>query len=553
MGPTATPTDGTPAAAFVHYLHVLRRRIWIFAVPVVVAPLAAFVLTVGQPASYQATTTVLLSNLNLAQSLNGLPADQSFSQQPDRALATQATIARSPSVAARAVRDARASMTADALLGSSSVAPANNANLLDFHVSNHDRVLAVALANAYALSFSRFSNELERAPLQTAFNDVTRTLNKLAAKKQQTSPLYRDLLDKQQRLAALQTLQTSNAVVVRSATGATQVAPRPKRAALLGLALGLLVALALVFAVEALDPRVRDEAEIESALHLPLLARIPAAPAPRAHTRVLAPALQYGGALQAEAFRMLRTNLAFAALTRDLRVLLVTSPRPGDGKTTTSANLALAAARGGQRVILCDLDGHNPALSEALGIPAGGAGVTEIVLGRASVADALTPVDIRGGGRADALAAYTAASSSASERRAAAAQSGRLDVLPFGSLHPPDPGEFVAADPVRALIEELRTRAELIIVDSAPILSVSDPLVLATHADATLLVIKATAAGRGDLKELARLLAGAQTPCVGFVLTDTRSSSAAYGYGYGYGGTTSDHLRLESAAQTAER
>jgi polysaccharide biosynthesis transport protein len=550
MGTTATPNDGTPAAAFVHYLNVLRRRMWIFVVPVVVAPLAAFVVTIGQPASYEATTTVLLSNLNLAQSLNGLPADQSFSQQPDRALATQATIARSPSVAARAVRDAGAPMTADALLGSSSVAPENNANLLDFHVSNHEPALAVALADAYARSFSRFSNELESAPLQTAFNDVTRTLNRLAAKKQQTSPLYRDLLDKQQRLAALQTLQTSNAVVVRPATAATQVAPRPKRAALLGLALGLLVALALVFAVEALDPRVRDEAEIESALHLPLLARIPAAPSPRAHTHVLAPALQYGGALQAEAFRMLRTNLAFAALTRDLRVLLVTSPRPGDGKTTTSANLALAAARGGQRVILCDLDGHNPALSEALGLPAGGAGVTEIVLGRASVAETLTPVDIRGGGRAEALAAYTA--SSASERRAAAAHSGRLDVLPFGSLHPPDPGEFVAADPVRALIEELRTRAELIIVDSAPILSVSDPLVLATHADATLLVIKATAAGRGDLKELARLLAGAQTPCVGFVLTDTRSSSAAYGYGYGYGGTAGD-LRLEAAAQTAER
>lgn len=550
MGTTVTPDEGTPAAAFVHYLHVLRRRIWIFVVPVVVAPLAAFVVTIGQPASYEATTTVLLSNLNLAQSLNGLPADQSFSQQPDRALATQATIARSPSVAARAVRDAAAPVTADALLGSSSVAPENNANLLDFHVSNHDRAVAVALANAYARSFSRFSNELERAPLQTAFNDVTRTLNQLQAKKQQTSPLYRDLLDKQQRLAALQTLQTSNAVVVRPATAAIQVAPRPKRAALLGLALGLLVALALVFAVEALDPRVRDEAEIESALHLPLLARIPAAPSTRAHTHISAPVLQYGGAQQAEAFRMLRTNLAFAALTRDLRVLLVTSPRPGDGKTTTSANLALAAARGGQRVILCDLDGHNPALSEALGIPAGGVGVTEIVLGRASVADALTPIDIRAtGGRADALAAYTAASTS--ERRAAAAHSGRLEVLPFGSLHPPDPGEFVAADPVRALIEALRTRADLVVVDSAPMLSVSDPLVLATHADATLLVIKATAAARGDLKELARLLTAAQTPCVGFVLTDTRSSSAAYGYGYG--ATDGDRLRLEAAAQAAER
>jgi non-specific protein-tyrosine kinase len=536
--------DGTPAAAFVHYLQILRRRLWIFLVPLVLAPVVAYGVTSSQPASYQATTTVLLSNVNLAEILNGLPTDQSFAQQPDRALATQATIARSPDIASRAIRSVKASMTAGALLADSSVAPQNNTNLLDFHVTNSNPSLAASLSNAYARSFSQYSNELQTGPLQTAFNEVTRTLNDLRQKNEQTSPLYRNLLDKQQRLAALETLQTPNAVVVRSASGAVQVAPRPSHAAILALALGLLVALALVFIVEALDPRVRDEAEIESALNLPLLARIPAAHSARGRTRATSPTLQYGGEAQADAFRMLRTNLAFASLTRELSVFLVTSPRPGDGKTTTSANLAMAAARGGQHVILCDLDAHNPALSEVLAIPRGKVGVTDIVLGRATVDRALVPVNVRPDGRADALAAYGATQS----KKSTALGVGRLEALPFGTLQPPDPGEFVAADAVGDLLAHLRTRADLVIVDSAPVLSVGDALALSRHVDGTLLVIRATAASRGDLTEVARLLARTETGCVGFVLTDTRSRTATYGYGYGAANVEKIHLEPASQA-----
>jgi polysaccharide biosynthesis transport protein len=538
--------EPSPSATFVHYLHVLRRRMWMFLVPVILAPIVAFAVSVGQPAKYQATTSVLLNNLNLAESLNGLPTDQSFNSQPDRAVATQATVARSPDVARRAITAAHASLTPNDLLSSSSVAPENNANLLDFHVTNHDPRLAVALANAYARAFSQYSNQLESGPVQTAFNEVTNRLIQLRKKNQQTSPLYADLLDKQQRLVALQTLQTSNAVVVRSASDAVKVAPRPKRSALLGFALGLVVALALVFVVEAVDPRVRDESEIEAALGVPLLARIPAADASRKRVveRSLSP-LQYGGRLQAEAFRMLRTNLAFVALNRELKVLLVTSPRPGDGKTTTSANLAMAFARGGQSVVLCDLDAHNPALSEAMAVPRGKVGVTDIVLGRTTVDDALTPINIDAADDGGRFASYGISSTTG---KSAARKAGRLDVLGFGTLRPPDPGEFVATDAVRDLLLGLRKKFDLVVIDSAPVLSVGDALALSPHVDGTLLIIRATSAARGDLAELARLLTRAQTPPVGFVLTDARSRVAAYGYGYGYGGAITDPIQRDPLA-----
>jgi Mrp family chromosome partitioning ATPase/capsular polysaccharide biosynthesis protein len=541
--------ETSPSATFVHYLHVLRRRVWIFLVPVVLAPVVAFVVSVGQPSKYEATTGVLLNNLNLAQSLNGLPTDQSFTSQPDRAVATQATVARSPDVARRAIRAAHAALTPDELLGSSSVTPETNANLLDFHVTNHDPRLAVALANAYAKAFSQYSNELQAGPVQAAFNEVTNRLIQLRKKNQQTSPLYADLLDKQQRLVALQTLQTSNAVVVRSAVDGIKVAPRPKRSAFLGLALGLVVALALVFVVEALDPRVRDESEVEAALGLPLLARIPAADGSRKRPdRALSP-LQYGGRLQAEAFRMLRTNLAFVALNRELKVLLVTSPRPGDGKTTTSSNLAMAFARGGQNVVLVDLDAHNPALSEAMAVPRGKLGVTDIVLGRTTVKEALTPVSIDpdDGGLFSSYGLTSRNGPSGAKSTA-----GRLEVLGFGTLRPPDPGEFVGTEAVRDLLLDLRGKFDLVVIDSAPVLSVGDALVLSPHVDGSLIVIRATTAARGDLAELARLLTRTQTPPVGFVLTDARSRVAAYGYGYGYGGGVSDPIELDSLAKVAE-
>jgi Mrp family chromosome partitioning ATPase len=478
--------------------------------------------------------------------LNGLPTDQSFNSQPDRAVATQATVARSPDVARRAITAAHASMTPDELLSASSVAPENNANLLDFHVTNHDPRLAIALANAYSRAFSQYSNQLESGPVQTAFNEVTNRLIQLRKNHQQTSPLYADLLDKQQRLVALQTLQTSNAVVVRSAANAVKVAPRPKRSALLGLALGLVVALALVFVVEALDPRVRDESEIEAALGVPLLARIPAADASRKLADHALSPLQYGGRLQAEAFRMLRTSLAFVALNRELRVLLVTSPRPGDGKTTTSSNLAMAFARGGQSVVLVDLDAHNPALSEAMAVPRGKAGVTDIVLGRTTVDEALTPISI-GADDGGLLSSYGISSSTA---KGAAKKAGRLDVLGFGTLRPPDPGEFVATEAVRDLLLDLRGKFDLVVIDSAPVLSVGDALALSPHVDGSLLIIRATTAARGDLAELARLLTRAQTPPVGFVLTDARSRVAAYGYGYG--GALADPIQLDPLANVAE-
>ena len=536
---------------FLHYVAVLRRRIWIFLIPLVLAPVIAFIVAKGQSASYEATATVMVRHSSLASSLTGLPTDDSFALQPDRAMATQAAVARAPVVAQRALRLARVRMTAQEFLSSSSVKPESSADLLDFKISNGNPSVARQLAGAYAGAFTRYSNELQSKPIATAYAEVSQRLRQMKAAGQAGTNLYSNLLSKQEALIALQTLGTSNAVVVRTPDTAPQVAPRPKRAALLGFGLGLLIATALVFVVEAVDTRVRSADEIERALGLPLLARIPpkegdAIPRSAASLSML---VDLGGP-QAEAFRMLRTSLAFVALERQLQVLLVTSARSGDGKTTTAANLAVALARGGRNVIVADLDVRNPRLADAL--DAGpGIGLTEVAIGQADLGRVLEDVDCDSK-RIPALRHPQTTPKLGPRDHASLPEdsTGRLRLLRFGRLAPPDPAEFVGAAAVRSVIQELRKECELLLVDSPPMLSVGDTLALSGSVDAVLVVVRATTATRGDLAEMRRLLDAAPVPAIGVAVTDIRSPGDPYGYGYSYGyqPTTVPRARVDGAS-----
>jgi Mrp family chromosome partitioning ATPase/capsular polysaccharide biosynthesis protein len=541
---TLPATSRSASANFYHYLKIVRRRLWIILVPLIALPIIAYVLTARQHAVYQGTATVLFSSLNLAESLNGLQTNQSLTQQPDRFATTQANIARALEVAKIAVKDARVHISPQDLLSSSSVAPESNADLLDFNVSNQSPSLAARLATAYARGFTTYSNLLQTEPLQTALNDVTKRLGSLRASKQTRSPLYANLRVRQAQIASLLALQTSDTVLVKAADGAAQVAPRPKRAALIGIGLGILLAIALVFVAEALDNRVRNPALVEEALGVPLITRIPPYTA-RSGRKSSLPGLSmlgdHGGA-QAEAFRSLRTSIAFIGLRRNLRTVVVTSARPGEGKTLTVANLGIAFARSGRDVIIVDLDARKPALGGLFGAGAE-PGVTDVVLGELSLEKALRPMSV-GGTMLDVktrVSNYRVRGRQTEPDPAAALPdvAGRFQLLPFGTYRPPDPGAFVSSEALQSLLVELRDLPDLVIIDSPPLLAVGDALELSTEADGVLAVVRATKATRNDLAEMRRLLASSPAPTLGFVLTD---SGGAEGYGYGYGSGVSSRL-----------
>ena len=306
--------------------------------------------------------------------------------------------------------------------------------------------------------------------------------------------------------------------------------PKTTRNAILGVVLGLVLGLGLAFLRESLDTRVRSAEEIGERLgRIPLLARV-AAPPKRfaAKNRLVMVDEPYGP--HAEPFRILRTNLDFACLGREIRSVMITSAVEEEGKSTTVANLAVALARSGKRVVLVDLDLRRPFLHRFFGLE--GPGVTQIALGHATLGAALVPI---------ALAEHVAPADGAGELngsgngRGPSEVDGMLRVLPAGTI-PPDPGEFVGTRALVTILERLQEDADIVLIDSPPVLPFGDALALSNHVDGILLATRMTVVRRGTLHELARQLETVPTPVLGFVATDAGEERAhGYGYGYGYG------------------
>ena len=513
------------------YLRVVRRRRWIILQAVILVPLAAVVFSLRQERMYQASAEVLLSQQNLAAALTGT-TDATPTQQADRVAQTQADLARVPEVATRTLNAVGIHRSALDFLDHSSVAAKQNADLLTFTVTDHSPELAATLASAYAKQFVAFRQELDTASLQRARSEVAARIGQLEKAGATHGALYASLVDKDQQLATLEALQTSNASVVRTADDAVQVQPRPVRNGILGLALGLVLGLGLAFLWEALDTRVRSAEEISERLGLPLLARLPVPPRQmRKEERLVMLAEPRGE--QAEAFRMLRTNLEFVRLGHDVRTIMVTSAVEQEGKSTTVANLAVALARAGQRVALVDLDLRRPFLDHFFDLryrP----GLTQVALGQTKLDDALIPIAIGDGGdrRARTENGNGNGTGPASARAATSLPTGGLRVLVSGPL-PPNAGEFVGSEALAHILGELRERFDTILIDAPPMLQVGDPLALSAQVDALFVVSRMNVVRRPMLGEVRRLLDAAPARKLGFVLTGAEGEEG-YGYGGGY-------------------
>ncbi|MFD0483068.1 polysaccharide biosynthesis tyrosine autokinase [Kineococcus sp. GCM10028916] len=279
------------------------------------------------------------------------------------------------------------------------------------------------------------------------------------------------------------------------------IAPNLPRTLALGLLAGVVLGTGLAVLREVLDTTVKSLTTITD--HgAPALGSVPDGPGgPRPEL-----VLEGSRSPQSEALRQIRTNLQFADVDHPPQVLVVTSALPGEGKSTTAVNLALTAATAGMRVILVEGDLRLPKVADYLGVE-DSAGLTTVLAGRADLDDVLQPYGDTG-----------------------------LSVLASGPI-PLNPAALLGSRHMADLLTRLRERADLVIIDSPPLLPVADAAVLARQTDGAIMVVKHGKTTRDHLTRGLERLRAVDARVLGGVLTmvPAKASEFSYAYEYGYG------------------
>jgi Mrp family chromosome partitioning ATPase len=419
------------------------------------------------------------------------------------------------------------------------------------------------LANSYASAIADETKLLAAESVQGAIDHLrssiaavnrqitaARNAGSAATSLHQRLNIYLRQLDVEQQL---QLTQPVVAKVSLPAQGASQTQPNPPRTIGIGLLLGLVLGCTFAFLRETFDTRVRSGGEVKDILHLNLLARIPAPPRKLSSENQLSMLADSTGE-SAEAYRKLRVALDFANLDVQARSIMVTSALEEEGKSTTVANLAVAMARAGRNVVLVDLDLRRPSIGELFGLN-GRVGVTDVALGHAALADALVTVAFMS--EPDARPEGPEVNVGSTNGDGVTKVEGALMVLPAGSL-PPNPAEFLGAEALKSLLEHLAGRADMVLIDSAPLLPVADAVALSTRVDGMVIVAHIDILQRPAIAEMARILETCLAPRLGFVLTGTPMGADAYRYGYGAHGyhlyvRDSPDVATPSASEIANR
>jgi capsular exopolysaccharide synthesis family protein len=291
---------------------------------------------------------------------------------------------------------------------------------------------------------------------------------------------------------AIRTLNPPSASLVRSQSGLV-----------LGFALmaGWVLGIGAALVADLLDARIHSPSEIRRVMALSVLGTIPRLVGARnaAKGRVGLISHEAPQSIQAESYRSLRTSLQIDRRQKPHQVILVTSPYPGDGKTTTASNLAISLALAGRKVLLIDADLRNPAQHRVFD-RCRERGLTLMLRGILTLEQVVQPTAIEG-----------------------------LDLLTAGQEFP-SPAELLASHGLSEHLEGIRRAYEVVIIDSSPLLVVTDPSILAAEVDGILLVARASQTRRRDAMRVAELLRALGTPVLGAVLNGTAPGATYYPY-----------------------
>lgn len=516
------------------YFFLLWRWAWLLLLATFLAASAAYIFSKRTTPVYQASTLLMVSEAPSTKAL-----DMSSLQASERLASTYAQTMTTRSVLQGIINRLGLQVDVKDLKEAIDVQPVRDTQLLQVTVEDTSPVQAAQIANTLVEEFilqikaeqasryaeSKQSLEQQLNQLDEQIQSTTDDLNALspgAAQQAERDRLQANLAQYRQTYATLlQSYEQVRLAEAQSTASVIQkepavppeipVRPRVLRNTALAAVVGLMLAVGLVFLIEALDDTIKDPDEITRQLGVPILGLI--AHHDQANGHLITSAQPR--APVSEAFRSVRTNLQYSSVDRPLRTLLVTSPTPGDGKTIVAANLAVVMAQSDRNVVLMDADLRRPKVHRFLDVE-NRAGVSGLFIrprpaveGKLHLNGSLqsTPVP-------------------------------NLQVMTSGSL-PPNPAELLGSEKMNAILEGVLERADVVVMDSPPLLAVTDAAVLATRVDGVLLVVKPGMTKMDACRQAVEQLRRVGANLLGIVLNDVELKNSRINYYYYKGYYTS--------------
>jgi tyrosine-protein kinase len=503
-------------------LLALRKWWWLILAATLVAGVSGFVATRRQPAIYSTRSTIMVGNM--IDNPNPTSGDLYLNQQ---LATTYADLAKRDSI-----REATMAALGLEWLPEYSARVVPSTQLVEISVTDTVPQRAQAVANELVAQLAKLSptgpgrgNDARQSFIEeqlTALESkIKATEDEITLKQNELANMFsaRQIADAEVQISALQTklstLQANYAALLSStprgarntinviepaALPVEPVGPNKMATVLLAMAVGVILAAAAAYLMEYLDDTLKNPDDVQVNLGLATLGAVPRMNG--AGTELAGLASSQSAAT--EAYRVLRTNLQFAAVGKPLRTLLVTSAAPSEGKSLTVANLAVALAQAGRSVIVVDTDLHRPRLHRLFGIP-NNAGVTTALLQEPPSLDGLLQEGpVRG-----------------------------LRVLTSGPL-PPNPAELLGSASMQELLALLGEQADMLVLDSPPAGALSDAAVVSTQADAVLLVVDAGVTRRDVARRTVEALRRVNAHLVGALLNRMPTRGGGYYY-YDYG------------------
>ena len=495
---------------------IARRRLGVLVGVFLLTVAATVAFSLLQEKQYTGTATLFFRDAGLDQRLFGSTFFPE-SNDPARQAATNVELVSLESVAERAAEDL--GMTTQAVVSQVTISEEGQADLITVDAEDPDPVRAAEIANTLAKQYVAFRRQADRQTIDRAKNLIERQLEATEPGTPQEGAL-RERLDE---LTVFGALQTGNAELVQQATVPTSVSsPQTTRNVVLGAVLGLLFGFGLAVFLDRLDRRVREPQEAGELIGRPVLGLVHES----GSLKSLSTPFGELPVPDADAFRSIRSNLHYFNVDQEIGSVLVTSPLPGDGKSTIAWNLAAAAATSGERVLLIEADLRRPSLAQGIPGLRPEAGLSEVL---SEQLGELAQAPLAGMAMGHTLARAVVAVPVATPANGDVPTS--IDVLFAGSL-PPNPSDLIESDRMAELIMLADELYDFVVVDTPPASLVADAVPLVNQVDGVVVVVRLASSTKHSVERLRDQLDNLNAPTLGVVVNSVSARNVGYGRSY---------------------